>query len=122
VHGLRERKGKKITRKKKKRVMLALLSTTRHLLLFFLLFGFYFGKLDWQFITRRGRGIRQGPDPLIISSGGGIHMMTLYGLHSEKKRMTFSYMDRTLLAAAAAAAVCRDIAHRIDIDALLSIK
>jgi hypothetical protein len=100
--------------------MLAL-STTRHLLLFFLLFGFYFGKLlDWQFITRRWREIRQGSDPLIINSVGGIHMMTLYGLHSEKKRMTFSYMDRTLLATAAA--VCRDIAHRIDIDALLSIK
>jgi hypothetical protein len=89
--------------------MLALLSTTRHLLLFFLLFGFYFGKLDWQFITRRGRGIRQGPDPLIISSGGGIHMMTLYGLHPKKKRMTFGHMDRKL-----AAAVCRSIAHRID--------
>jgi hypothetical protein len=84
--------------------MLALLSTTRHLLLFFLLFGFYFGKLDWQFITQRGRGIRQGPDPLIISSGG-IQMMTLYGLHPEKKRMTFGHMDRTLLAATAAA-VC----------------
>jgi hypothetical protein len=48
--------------------------------------------------------MRQGPDPLIISSGG-IQMMTLYGLHPEKKRMTFGHMDRTLLAATAAA-VC----------------